>query len=185
MADMLFVSGSLSKGVDLINGLVAIYPLYVHSRSSLLRNNVTIPYSSDTYTLRGMLNARIGKKCNLTWQASYTYTQRRMEANRFYYSSTRLSESLKITYSLLKSLQLSYTLDHYCNELTSGNYKNFIFSDITASFLLGNRWELAFYAKNLFNEKHYSYFIENALTSFYESYKIRPINVMASATYRF
>ena len=80
---------------------------------------------------------------------------------------------------------MSYSLDHYCNELTSKEYKNFILSDVSMSYLPGNRWEFAFSVKNIFNERHYSYFVENELTSFYRSYTIRPRNVLASATYRF
>ena len=183
--EMLSVSGSVSKGLELINGTVAIYPLYVHNKSSILRNGLAIPYTSDSYSLRGMVTSRAISKCNLTYQVSYTYNKNQMEGDRQYFSSNRLFESLKISYSLLKFLQMNYTFDHYCNELSMKNYKNFIFSDISASYLLGNRWELTCYIKNMFNEKSYSYFIENELTSFYRSYKIRPRNVLLSATYRF
>jgi len=181
----LSVSGSLSKGIELINGIFAIYPLYVHNKSRILRNGIILPYSSDSYSLRGRITSRIAGKCNLTYQMSYSYNKNKMEASRTYFSSVRLSESLKATWSPIKSLQLSYMLDHYCNELTTNNYKNFIFSDVSASYLLGNRWELACYVKNMFNEKSYSCFIENELASFYQSYKIRPRNVLLSATYRF
>ena len=127
--EMIFISSSLSKGVELINGTIAVYPLYIHNKSSILRNNIIIPYSSDSYSLRGMINARAGSKCNLTFQISYTYNQNQMGVNRLYFSSARLSESLKATYFPIKSLQISYTFDHYYNELTSGKFKNFILSD--------------------------------------------------------
>jgi len=80
---------------------------------------------------------------------------------------------------------MSYLLNHYCNQLTENNYKHFFFSDVSISFLPGKRWEFACSFKNIFDERYYSYFTENELTSFYRRYTLRPRNVLLSATYRF
>jgi hypothetical protein len=183
--EMLSVSGSLSKGIEQIGGVLSIFPLYIRNKSSMLRNGITIPYFSDSWLVRGRINSRINRKCNLTYEVFYSYNKHQMEANRQYFSTNRLSESLKITFVPLKSIQIGYTFDHYCNQLTANKYKNFFFSDVSVSWLSGNRWELAFYVKNIFDERYYSYFIENELTSFYRSYTIRPRNILLSATYRF
>ena len=184
--EMLTVSGSLSKGIGLINGVAAIYPSFIRSKSSMERNGITIPYSSETWSVRGNINSRVSRKCNLVYDVSYGYSKNLMDAsNRQYSSSTRLSESLKVTWSPLKMLQMRYVVDHYCNELTTGNYKHFIFSDVSVSYLPGNRWEFACSVKNILDERYYSYFIESELTTFYRSYTIRPRNILASATYRF
>ena len=184
-SEMFSVSGSLSKGIELNRTVASIYPAFVHNKSSISRNGITIPFSSDSYIFRGRLSSRVGKNSNLTYEASYSHSINRMELNRQYFSSNRLSQSLKMAYSPLKILQLSYTFDHYCNELTRNNYKNFIFSDVSASYLPGNRWEFAFSVKNIFDEKEYSYFIENELTAFYRNYTIRPRNVLLSVSYMF
>jgi len=183
--EMLSVSGSFSKGFEFIKGTVSLFPTYNHNQASIVRNGITIPYSSDSYSLRGRVNPRIGSKCNLSYDIFYAYSKYQMENQQQYFSSNRFSESLKVTYSLIKSLQLSYKFDHYCNELSSNNYKNFIFSDISVSYLHGNRWELICTIKNMFDEKNYSYFINNELSTFYRSYTIRPRNILLSATYRF
>jgi len=183
--EMLSVSGSVDKGISLIKGTATISPAFSRYNSNIVRNGITIPYSSDSYSLRGMVTSRAVSKCNLTYQASYSYNKNRMESNRQYFSSTRFTESFKVTYSLMKSLQMSYALEHYCNELNPDNYKHFIFSDVSVSYLPGNRWELTCGVKNIFNENRYSSFIESELASFYRSYKIRPRNILLSATYRF
>jgi len=183
--EMLSVSGSVSKGFEFINGTASLFPSYARNWASMVRNGVTIPYSSDTYSLSGRVNSRIGTKCNLTYNISYAINKYQMENNLQYFSSNRFSQSLKVTYSLIKPVQLSYSLDHYCNELTTNNYKNFIFSDFYVSYLPGNRWELNCFVKNIFDARNYSYFINNELNTFYRSYKIRPRNILLSATYRF
>ena len=184
-SDMLSVSGSVEKGINLFKGMISFSPSFIRRNSILVRNDITIPYSSESYMFRSMITSRVNNKCNLTYQVSYTHSRNRMESNRHYFSSNRLSELIKATYSPMKSLQLSYTLDHYCNELSPDNYKHFIFSDVFVSYLPGSRWELTCGVKNIFNEKQYSYLIENELNTFYRSYKIRPRNVLLSATYRF
>ena len=183
--EMLSVSGSFSKGIDFLKSSIVISPLFAHNKSSILRNSVTIPYTSDSYIVKCMINSRLSRKCNLIYEASYNYNKNKMESNREYFSSKRLYESLKITYSFVKSLQMNCKFDHYMNELSKNNYKNSFFSDISISYLPGNRWELSCGIKNIFNERNYSYFIENELSTFYKSYKIRPRNILASATYRF
>ena len=185
-SEMLLVYGSLSKGVEWINGFVALYPLFVRSSSSIERNGLTIPFASESYSLRSTINSRLSSHCDLTYLFSYGHYRNLMdEANRQYFASTRLSESLKVTFIPLKSLQMSFKFDHYCNELSVDSYKNFFFSDVSVSYLLGSRWEFAISVKNLFDERYYSYFIENELTSFYKSYTIRPRNVLLFVNYRF
>ena len=60
--DMLSVSGSLSKGIERIRGTAVFSPLFVHSKSSISRNGITIPYSSDSYVFRGRINSAVIKK---------------------------------------------------------------------------------------------------------------------------
>ena len=182
--ETLSVSGSLSKGFSIIKGTASIYPSYNRSWASMVRNGINIPYSSDNYSIRCTINPRIASNCYLTYNVSYAYSRYQMEG-RQYFSSNRFSESLKATYSPIKILQLSYLLDHYNNELSANSYKNFIFSDVSVSYLPGNRWELICAIKNIFDERSYTYFINNELNTFYRSYKLRPRNILVSATYRF
>jgi len=183
--EMLSVSGSLSKGFKIIRGTASFFPSYSHSWASIVRNGITIPYSSDSYSVRGRINPKIAEKVYLAYDVSYAYGKYQMENNRLYFSSVRFTESLKATWSPVKILQFSYLLDHYYNELSADNYKNFIFSDVSVSYLPGNRWEFICTIKNIFNEKSYTYFIDNQLSTFYTSYKLRPRNILVSATYRF
>jgi hypothetical protein len=182
--EMWSVSGSLSKGSDGINGVVSLFPAFIHSRSSLVRNGITIPFASDSYSLKGRINSTIGK-WDLTYDILYARNLYKMESDREYFSSNRLAESLKATFSPIKSLQMSYTLEHYCNELSANQYKHFLFSDISLSRLWGDRWETSFLIKNIFDEKRYTYYTENKLASYKHDYKIRPRTMILNITYRF
>jgi hypothetical protein len=182
--EMWSVSGSLSKGLDGINGVVSFFPAFIHNRSSLVRNGITLPFASDSYSLKGRVNSTIGK-WDLTYDILYARNIYKMESDREYFSSNRLVESLKVTFSPIKSLQMSYTLDHYCNELSANNYKHFFFSDVSLSRLWGDRWETSFFIKNISDEKRYTYYTENKLASYKHDYKIRPRNMIVNITYRF
>lgn len=183
--ETLFVSGSVTKGIEGINGSVLLSPSFVQNRSSLVRNEVTLPYSSESYSIKGRLASTIARKINLTYEVLYSHNKYKMENDRKYMFSNRMAQSLKITYSPIKALQMSYTFDHYCNHLDEDNYKNFFLSDFSISWLLGSRWELAMSVHNILDEKYYSYFIESELTSFYQSYTIRPRNTLLTCMYRF
>ena len=179
-------SGSLSKGIELTNGIVAVYPLFMFIKSSMERNGVTIPFTSEMYTLRGMMNTKIIRSVMISYEPSYGLNRQRMNASsQPYFTTNRFSQTLKVAYSPIKVMQVSYRFDHYCNELSPDKYKNFFFSDISVSYLPGSRWEFLLNVKNIFNERFYTYFIESDLTSFYRSFTIRPRNILVSATYRF
>lgn len=183
--DMFSVSGSLSKGIESIRGIITVSPLFTRNELNFLRNGTLIPQLADFYSIRSRVSSRISNRANLTYEISFAYNERRIEGGQQHFSASRLSQSLNISYSLSQSLQISYRFDHYRNELSSNNHKNFILSDISASYTIGNRWELIGSVTNLFNVKYYSYFIESNLNTFYESYTIRPRNILVSATYRF
>jgi hypothetical protein len=183
-AEMWSVSGSLSKGLDGINGVVSLFPAFIHNRSNLVRNDVTIPFSSDSYSLKGRVNSTIGK-WDITYDILYARNIYKMESGRQYFSSNRLSESLKASFSPIRSLQAGYTIAHYCNELSARQYKHFFFSDVSLSWLLGNRWETSFSIKNIFNEKRYTCYTENKLASYKHDYKIRPRDMLVNITCRF
>ena len=85
----------------------------------------------------------------------------------------------------MKSLQLKFLFEHYCNEWSPNRHKNFFFSDLTTSYLFKNKWELALSILNIFNEKRYTYFIDNELSVVSRDYAIRPRNILLRLTGRF
>jgi hypothetical protein len=183
--ERLSVTGLFSKGIAALRGTASVSPMFVHTQSGRMRNGRMIPYSSDACLLKGRIHSTLAEKWRLTYEASYTYSKNRMEDHRAYFSSNRLSESLQTVYSFLSSWQIKYKIDHYCNELSADRYKHFLFSDAAIAYLSGSRWELSCSIKNIFDEKQYSYFIEDDLNTWYRSYTIRPRNLLLSATYRF
>ena len=182
--DRISIGGSVSKGIRSIDGVVAFYPSFSHNESNLKRNGTKIPYKSDNYSLRGKINSQAFRWCDLTYEASYAYNQSQTKGQN-HTSYSRFSESFTTAFSLFKPLQLNLLFEHYLNELNPGTYKNFVFSDISASYLFRDRWELALEIKNLFNERNYSYFIESESSTFYQNYRIRPRDILLNATYRF
>ena len=180
----LTINSSISKGFDWIDGIVGLYPLWNLSEGNLTRNSIDIPYTTNLYGIRGKINSNKIKWCGLSYNFSYNYNEVKTE-NQPVATYDRFSESLTVDFFILKSLQLKFICEHYRNQLTENEYRNFIFSDIMMSYLPGKKWELSLSVKNIFNEKNYSYIIENQLISSSYNYKIRPRDILLSASYRF
>jgi hypothetical protein len=180
LADMTF-----SKGVEAINGTLAVYPSYIHSAMAMNRNGTKIPYLSDEYSLRSKVNSKLTRWCNLVYEANFSRNNLRMKNEGQLSSFDNFSESITLAFAPLESLQLTVTTEHYCNQLSTGQYKKFIFLDCSASYLLGDRWEIACIAKNLLDERNYSFFMENELAAVSKYYKIRQRNVILNVMYRF
>jgi|GEM_PF-977685 len=178
------IGGSISKSMEGIDGFIMLSPMWSAGRKELMRNEVKLPYNNQLYGLRGQLNLKVIKWCNMDYISSYMYNSFTTEQHGSS-SYDRFSQSLAVNFLLLKSLQLKYTLEHYRNELEDGIYKNFVFSDITMSYLLGSRWELSCFVKNIFNEKRYSYFTENELIANKQDFKIRGRDILINVSYRF
>ena len=180
----IIINGSISKDINWLYGIIAFYPMWSAGKRVMMRNEIKLPYYNQLYALRGVINSKVVKWCNMNYNFSYMYNTFRIE-NQGINSYDQLSQSLNIDFFLLKQLQLKYTFEHYRNEQNEGVYKNFVFSDITMSYLLGTRWEFSCFVKNIFDEKRYSYFNESELVSNKHDYRIRGRDIILNVTYRF
>ncbi len=183
-ANRLLANGSISKWVDLINGTVALNLNYQINESDIMRNDVILPYNSKSLNLGTRIDIKLGKWSNVTYRASFTNNRLSMDgSSKSDYS--QFNESLDMAFHLISTLQLKFSMEHYCNEITDGTFKNFVFADLSASLLLGEKWELLCTARNIFNKKHYSYSIETNQTYIFQEYKLRPFNLLIGAAYQF
>ncbi|MDR1369097.1 MAG: carboxypeptidase-like regulatory domain-containing protein [Dysgonamonadaceae bacterium] len=182
--DALLIGGSVSKGIDVLNGILALYPSYTRQESKVRRNETDMPYESTIYSLRGKITANKLSWCTIDYGIGYTHSKSEVAGIQSI-TNNYLSESLNVVFIIAKPLQLKFNFDHYCNELSRNKFKNFFFTDLSSSYLLNDRFEISMVAKNIFNETTYSYFNEDELITIYNEYKIRPFNLLACLSYRF
>ena len=179
----LMLNASVSKGLKWIDGTIYFTPSAIFRELTLSRNGLKIPYNTTSYNIKGRINSKVVTWCNLTYDFFAGVNTFKIKGG-VKSSYNRFSETLTMDFYLLKSLQLKFLLEHYYNEVSNNEHKNFLFPDISASYLY-NRWEFSLQARNIFDEKYYSYTIENDLSTNNYNYRIRPRDMLLSVTYRF
>ena len=179
----LILNASVSKGLKWIDGIIYFFPSAIFRELTLLRNGSKIPYNTTLYNIAGRINSKVVTWCNLTYNFFVGVNTFEIKGGTKS-SYNQFSETLTVDFYLLKSLQLKFLLEHYNNEISKNEHKNFLFPDISASYLY-NRWEFSLQARNIFDKKQYSYTIENDLSTNKYNYRIRPRDILFCVTYRF
>ena len=178
------VGSSVSKGFTWLKGTFTVRPSWSKGEKTLFRNDKKLPYNNQTYGIRTKINSNVLDWCGLAYNFNLIYNENKIDGEKNT-SYTNYSQSLTVDFFLTKKIQLKYTLEHFNNQLDDKKHKNFVFSDITASYLMDAKWEFSCYVKNIFDQKKYTYFLESDLISRNQEYKIRGTDVLLNATYRF
>lgn len=178
------VGGSVSKGFDWLKGTITVRPSWNRGEKTLIRNNVKLPYDDQSYSVRTKINSNVLNWCNLVYNFNLSYNEYKIDGKKNS-NYNNFSQSFTADFFLTKTIQFKYRIEHFRNQLDDKKHKNFTFSDITASYLMGTRWEFSCYVKNMFNQKRYSYFTESDLISNRQEYKIRGTDILLNAIYRF
>lgn len=184
-SDVWMLNGSVSKGLDIINGMVSLRSSYMGYNGSIFQNEVSTPYSSDTWSITPKINSRIAIWCNLSYEFNYVSNRLNVKDTGVKSSSESISQVLSCNFILGKKYYIQLTGEHYYNKMSNNVSKHLFLADAEFTYSFANGWELNLSAKNIFNQDEYSYTVYDGLTSMSKEYKIRPRNFLASVFFRF
>ncbi|MEG1380531.1 MAG: hypothetical protein RSC75_13085, partial [Bacteroidales bacterium] len=184
-SDVWMLNGSVSKGLDIINGMVSLRSSYMSYNGSIFQNEVSTPYSSDTWSITPKINSRIAIWCNLSYEFNYVSNRLNVKDTGVKSSSESISQVLSCNFILVKKYYIQLTGEHYYNKMSNNVSKHLFLADAEFTYSFANGWELNLSAKNIFNQDEYSYTVYDGLTSMSKEYKIRPRNFLASVFFRF
>ncbi|MEG1403299.1 carboxypeptidase-like regulatory domain-containing protein [Bacteroides sp.] len=184
-SDVWMLNGSVSKGLDIINGMVSLRSSYMSYNGSIFQNEVSTPYSSDTWSITPKINSRIAIWCNLSYEFNYVSNRLNVKDTGVKSSSESISQVLSCNFILGKKYYIQLTGEHYYNKMSNNVSKHLFLADAEFTYSFANGWELNLSAKNIFNQDEYSYTVYDGLTSMSKEYKIRPRNFLASVFFRF
>lgn len=180
----IMIGGSVSKIFKWLKGTFSLRPSWSKSEKTIFRNDKQLPYNNQSFGINTKVNSNIWTWCDLNYNFNLFYNQNKINGEKSI-RYTNFNQSFTVDFFLSKKVQIKYTIEHFNNQLDDKKHKNFVFSDITASYLMDAKWEFSCYVKNIFNQKKYSYFTENDLISRNQEYKIRGTDILMNATYRF
>lgn len=179
------LNGSVNKGLDMINGMVSLRSSYMGYNGSMFQNEVSTPYSSNTWDITPKINSRIATWCNLSYELNYAKSRLSVKGTGVKSSSQSVSQVLSCNFTPGKKYYIQLTGEHYYNKMANNVSKHLFLADADFTYSFGSGWELNLSVKNIFNQNKYSYTVYDSLTSMNKEYKIRPRNFLASVFFRF
>jgi len=184
-SDVWMLNGNVSKGIDIIKGMISIRSSYMSHSGSIFQNGDETPYSSSTWSITAKTNSKIAAWCNFSYEFNYANSRLNVKETQTHSSSGAISQVLSCNFIPGKKWHIQLVGEHYCNEMSTNVSKHLILADAALTYSFASGWEMNLSVKNIFDQDTYSYTLYDGLTSMSKAYKIRPRNFLASVFFRF
>ena len=177
----MFLMGS--QGIGFLKGKLNVRALYNVMNSYIVQNGQRMPYDTKNLRLTSDLDIGLIKSVDLTYKLTYGFHQMKMPAfgKTSNLNSWKHEGSLRLP--LCKVLSLETLTEYYHNEIAQKEFKDMFFQDFTLIFK-AKHFDLGLAWKNVFNNKSYSYGINNTLSSSFSNQDIRGRELMLSFYYK-
>ena len=184
-SEVLYLNGNVSKGISAIRGSISLQGYYMSSNIATYQNNLKTPYSYQTYNMSSKISCNITNYCNLTYEVRGIRNRLCLKNTTTSSSNNNLSQIFTSNINPTKLWNMRLTAEHYYNEISTNQFKHFLLADADLTYSLKNEWEINLAVKNIFNQHKYDYSTYDGLTEHYQSYVIRPRNILVSVFCRF
>ena len=177
----MFLMGS--QGIGFLKGKLNVKALYNAMNSYLAQNSQRMPYDTKNLNITSNLDIGLIKGVDLAYKLTYGFHQMKMPAfgKTSNLNSWKHEGSLRIP--LCKVLSLETLTEYYHNEVAKKMFKDMFFQDFTLIFK-AKHFDLSLAWNNVFNNKSYSYGINNTLSSSFSNQDIRGRELMLSFYYK-
>lgn len=179
---LLFADGSISKGMELINGSVALSGSLQNHNMPLEQNGCISTFDFGNVNSMIMLKSSPGDWLNIDYRIGYRYNYMKSESLS---SATRhLTQKCLLAFCPTEDISIKLNGEHYLTFFDSGLKKNTFLADLEFVYR-HKQFDFVASATNLFNQKVYSYTIYGDLSSTGTQYNIRGRNIMIGLNWYF
>lgn len=177
----MFLMGS--QGIGFLKGKLNVKALYNAMNSYMVQNKQQMPYDTKNLKITSNLDIGLIKGVDLAYKLTYGFHQMKMPAfgKTSNLNSWKHEGSLRIP--LCKVLSLETLTEYYHNEVAKKMFKDMFFQDFTLIFK-AKHFDLSLAWNNVFNNKSYSYGLNNTLSSSFSNQDIRGRELMLSFYYK-
>lgn len=136
------------------------------------------PYSYSLISIAPRFNARLATWVLMDYKLAFNRRTLEMLTSGSTNSTNALRQSLSLTFTPAKPLNIKVSAEHYYNQITSTQHKNTVLADLMVRYTMNSNVELTLTATNLLNQRSYSYTSYSGPSAYTASYGIRPVNVL-------
>ncbi len=179
---MWMLNGQLSKGLNNSHNILSVNCLYMTLQGVSFQNQVETPYSSSRLGISPKIKLKLFSWLNTSYELNYARNALSVSNTDTHSSSAMLSQVLSGNFIYKEKWYFQLRAEHYKSSTAS---KQLFLADAEFTYSLSSRWELNLSAKNILNQKDYSYSIYDELTQVNKEYAIRHRTFLASVFFRF
>lgn len=179
---LLFADGSISKGIELINGSIELSSSFQNHNMPLEQNGYisTIDFGSINSGI--MLKSNPCDWFNIDYKIEHKYNYMKSEALKSV--TQHLTQKCFLVFYPIEDISIKLNGEHYLSFFDSGQKKNTFLADLEFVYRY-KQFDFLASVTNLFNQNVYSYTIYGDLSSTTTQYNIRGRNVMIGANWYF
>lgn len=154
-------------------------------KSKKIQQGIIVPLTSGLINLNPSITTKITDFATVTYQANITKNKLKILSSEETGSSVyQISQKLAGYYFFRKKLELKAQLEYIHNDITPSLSANMVFADLGIKYLTKNI-EYTLNWNNIFNKKIYSYTIYNYLDTYNYFYRIRPVSILGTISFKF
>lgn len=184
-SNLWMIDGNVSKGLSGLGGMVTLRSSFMHYKGSMFQNEVKTPYTSGAWDVSAKINAQIAQWMNGSYEVKYMKNNLQLTEKNLRTSTQNIFQTVSIHITPKEHWYIHLSGEHYYNEITEQVSKHIFLADAGFTYSFNSGWEIQLTAKNLFNQRTYSYTAFDGLTETSKAYRIRPRNFLASVFFRF
>lgn len=171
--------GNIKTGFSLLTNLNI-------SKSEKNQQGLLVPLSSIFWNITPKVNTKIYDALSVSYQAEIINNRLhiKMPSGSTKSSTYQISQKLTGYYFINSKIELNTQLEYLYNEISQDISFDLLFANIGVKYR-NKDIEYTLSLNNIFNKKEYSYTIYNALDTYSYNYKLRPINILGTISFRF
>ncbi|MCL2502190.1 MAG: carboxypeptidase-like regulatory domain-containing protein [Bacteroidales bacterium] len=178
------LSGSLSKGLDIISSTLTAGGNYSTTNGSQMNQGSLMRFDNQRYSLHVSINTKIQRWANISYRLEHAQSRNKVENNnsRFAPISTYLQRA-QLNLFPIKDLTLNLSWEYFYNSAIASGSRNMSFGDVNIRYKLPKA-EIIFDYTNLFNTKEYISASYSNTSTYYYSYMLRPAELMLKVRFK-
>lgn len=179
-----YLSGTINKGLDMINGSITLNVNYNTSASAQLSQNQLVGFRTETFYVRPEILTKIGKTASVSYSFQFTRSKSIILNNNIQ-PDPLYSDMQRIKLSLFPVKRLILNLEHeyfYSSAANPGN-RVMSFADAGIKYSYKNITYSIDY-NNILNAKQYVFANYNEISSYYSAYDLRPAQVLLKVRFK-
>lgn len=146
--------------------------------TSIHQNGEFIDYTGYTAETSAGFSGDITRWLKLKYDGTYRYSRYMIEERWSEDATHSFQQSLTLSFFPFEKVELDISGEHYTDKYQEQKFRQTIFLDVSAWYFITDKVQIFLHAKNLLNQKYYTYSHISPLCTSIFSYKIRPLNIL-------